>query len=67
MIPLIKEEAVNRHQWLTDADFIDALAIGNSLPGPIATKIRSLGSFRCSGILIQTFSVMIWSTILATS
>lgn len=41
MIPLIKEEVVNLHKWVSLADFIDMLAIGNALPGPIATKMAA--------------------------
>lgn len=38
-IPLIEAEVVDRYQWLTSAEFAQALAIANSLPGPIATKL----------------------------
>ena len=37
MLPLIQEEVVEGHTWMTDEDFIDTLAMGNTLPGPIAT------------------------------
>ena len=39
MIPLIREEVVDNQTWMTDADFTDTLAMGNTLPGPIATKM----------------------------
>jgi chromate transporter len=39
MIPLIQEEVVEGHGWMTDEEFIDTLAMGNTLPGPIATKM----------------------------
>jgi chromate transporter len=39
MIPLIQEEVVEGHNWMTDEEFIDTLAMGNTLPGPIATKM----------------------------
>lgn len=38
-IPLIEAEVVDRYQWLTPEEFAKALAIGNALPGPIATKL----------------------------
>lgn len=39
MIPLIHEEAVEAQAWMTDQEFTDVLAMGNALPGPIATKM----------------------------
>jgi len=41
VIPLIKEEAVDRYHWMTSQEFTDALAAGNALPGPIATKMAA--------------------------
>ncbi|MFY0545901.1 chromate transporter [Brevibacillus sp. H7] len=40
-IPLMYQEIVNRHQWLTNQEFSNMLALGNALPGPIATKIAA--------------------------
>lgn len=36
MLPLIQEEVVVKHAWLTDHDFINLLAVAQSTPGPIA-------------------------------
>ena len=36
MIPLVQEEVVNVHHWMDNQEFVDALAMGNALPGPIA-------------------------------
>lgn len=41
IIPLIQAEAVDHYQWMTNAEFTDALAVANALPGPIATKIAT--------------------------
>jgi chromate transporter len=38
VIPLMRAECVGR-AWMTDAQFLDALALGNALPGPIAVKM----------------------------
>lgn len=40
-IPLMYEEVVNRYHWLTNTEFSNMLALGNALPGPIATKIAA--------------------------
>jgi chromate transporter len=36
MIPLIRNEVVNKKRWIQDDEFIDMLAIAQSMPGPIA-------------------------------
>ena len=50
MIPLIHAEVVKRNAWLTDEEFADVLAIGNTLPGPIATKIPGYIGYRVGGV-----------------
>jgi chromate transporter len=40
VIPLIQAE-VDRYGWMTDAQFSDAIAAANALPGPIATKMAA--------------------------
>ncbi|MCE7792236.1 chromate transporter [Salipaludibacillus sp. CUR1] len=49
-IPLIQREAVEKYGWLNDDEFADILAIGNTLPGPIATKMAGYIGYRVSGI-----------------
>ncbi len=51
MIPLIQHEVVKRHAWMGDDDFADMLAIGNTLPGPIATKLPGYIGYRVSGVM----------------
>jgi chromate transporter len=50
IIPLIQEEVVDVNGWLTNQQFADALALGNSLPGPIATKMAAYVGFKVAGI-----------------
>lgn len=50
MIPLVHAEVVKRHQWVNDEEFADILAIGNTLPGPIATKMPGYIGYRVAGI-----------------
>jgi len=49
MIPLIQAEVV-RHGWLNDTEFVDALAMGNGLPGPIATKMSGYTGYKVAGL-----------------
>ncbi len=48
-IPLIQEEVVENYAWLTEEQFIDYLAMGNTLPGPIATKMSFLIGYDLAG------------------
>ena len=50
MIPLIQEEVVDAQAWLTQDEFVDAFAFGNSLPGPIATKIAGYVGYQVAGV-----------------
>ncbi|GHB20652.1 chromate transporter [Salinicola rhizosphaerae] len=50
MIPLVRAEAVTRYRWMDDEAFGDILAIGNTLPGPIATKMAGTIGYRVGGI-----------------
>ncbi|MGM0825229.1 MAG: chromate transporter [Pseudomonadota bacterium] len=50
MIPLVRAEVVTRHRWLSDEEFADVLAIGNTLPGPIATKMPGYIGYRVGGV-----------------
>lgn len=41
MVPILKAEVVERRGWIETEPFIDALALGNTLPGPIITKMAA--------------------------
>ncbi|MCM3675785.1 chromate transporter [Peribacillus simplex] len=49
VIPLIRHEAVSRYHWLDDDEFGDTLAIANTLPGPIATKMAAYLGYKLKG------------------
>lgn len=48
-IPLIENEVVDRYHWLTVNEFSEVLAMGNALPGPIATKMAGYIGFSQGG------------------
>ncbi|MEH6906829.1 chromate transporter [Neobacillus drentensis] len=50
-IPLIQNEVVNNYHWMSLSEFGDVLAIGNALPGPIATKMGGYIGYEVGGIL----------------
>lgn len=47
--PLIHDEAVTNHHWITDEEFIDILAVSNSLPGPSMVQIASSIGYTVAG------------------
>jgi len=49
MIPLVQEEVVDVHGWLSTEEFVDALAMGNSLPGPIVVKMATFVGYKTAG------------------
>lgn len=50
MIPLIREEVVLKHKWLTDNEFVDYLAISQSAPGILAINISIFVGEKLKGI-----------------
>jgi chromate transporter len=51
MMAMMKAEVVERHRWMGDAEFADALAAGYALPGPIATKMAVYIGWHAGGTL----------------
>lgn len=49
MIPLIRREIVESAGWLTDDEFMDALAIAQSAPGAIAINSAVITGYRLQG------------------
>lgn len=58
VIPLLEDEVCNRYHWLTRDEFANALVIGNSLPGPIATKMATYIGFKMVGIPGATVALL---------
>ncbi len=50
-IPLIEHEVVSRYGWMTTSEFSEVLALGNALPGPIATKMAGYIGYEVGGVL----------------
>ncbi|WP_026692241.1 chromate transporter [Peribacillus kribbensis] len=48
-IPLVQKEVVGNFKWMDDEEFGDLLALANTLPGPIATKLAGYIGFRVAG------------------
>jgi len=50
-IPLLEHEVVNRYGWFTTQEYSEMVALGNGLPGPIATKLAAYIGYEQGGIL----------------
>lgn len=50
-IPLVHKEVVDKYKWMDTDEFGDVLALGNALPGPIATKMAGYIGYRVGGII----------------
>ncbi|MEW9675683.1 chromate transporter [Lentibacillus sp. L22] len=50
-IPLLEHEVVDRYHWFTTQEFSEMVALGNGLPGPIATKLAAYIGYDVGGIL----------------
>ena len=56
-IPLVHREVVTIYKWLTDEEFSDILALANTLPGPINTKMAGYIGYRVAGWLGMFVSI----------
>ena len=69
MIPLIQRETVEKHQWITDDDILEIIAIAESTPGPIAINAATFVGFRTCGFwgaFWATFGMVLPSFVIIT-
>jgi len=57
-IPLVYKEAVDKYKWSSADEFGDILAIGNTLPGPIAVKMAGYIGYSQMGVLGATVAIL---------
>ena len=43
IIPLMQGDAVDRYHWMTDGEFLNAVALGQVTPGPVVATIAAVG------------------------
>ncbi|MDY7086554.1 MAG: chromate efflux transporter [Actinomycetota bacterium] len=43
IIPLMQADAVDRHHWMTSAEFLNAVALGQITPGPVVHTVAVVG------------------------
>jgi chromate transporter len=49
IIPLMQADAVHRYHWLTDGQFLNAVALGQVTPGPVVQTVAAVG-FAAAGV-----------------
>lgn len=67
MIPLIENEIVTKRKWITHEDFIDLLAISQSVPGVFAVNISIFIGYKLKGIrgsLVTTLGAVLPSFVI---
>lgn len=67
MIPLIERDVVDNHKWLTKDEFIEMLAVVQSLPGPISVNSALFIGYRVkgfSGALMAVLGIIIPSFVI---
>ncbi len=50
MLPLIEREVVEKKGWITSKDFLDGLAVAQSLPGPVAVNTSVYTGYKTRGV-----------------
>lgn len=66
MIPLIQKE-IEKHGWMSGAEFVDIIAIAEMTPGPIAVNSATFVGYKTAGIwggIISTIGVAMPSLLL---
>jgi chromate transporter len=43
IIPLMQDSAVNTYHWMSNAEFLNAVALGQITPGPVVATVAAVG------------------------
>ena len=58
MLPLIKNEVIEKKRWITSEDFIDGIAVAQSVPGAIAINTATFIGNKVCGDLGSIMAVL---------
>ncbi len=70
MVPLFRDEFVNKNGWISDDDMLNMIALGQSVPGAIAVNCSILIGYRLHkfrGALVALAGVVLPSLIVLTA
>lgn len=57
MLPIIQKE-VEKKGWMNEEEFLDAISLTNSLPGPLATNCATFVGYRVAGAVGSVAAVL---------
>ena len=76
MISIIEREVVTKHKWIDKKDFLDLLAVAQSMPGILAVNISTVigdrlrgvkgGAVAALGTILPSFLIILFIAILLT-
>lgn len=66
MLPLIQEEVVDKHGWMTKQEFTDLIAVSQMTPGPIGINTATYAGYSALGNLGFSPSFSILGSLVAT-
>lgn len=69
MVPMIRQEIINKKAWLTEEELIDGMSLAQSAPGPIAVNSCIYIGYKLQGVkgalvavigsILPSFSIMV--------
>jgi chromate transporter len=67
MLPLIQKEVVDKKKWISSSEFVDLIAISQSVPGVLAVNISIITGYRLKknlGSIVATFGTILPSFVI---
>ena len=67
MISIVKDECIDKKNWITNDEFVNLIAVAESTPGPIAVNMATYVGYKKSkivGAIVATLGVVLPSLII---
>lgn len=69
MMPLFRQELIERHKYITENELIDYYSIGQCTPGVIAVNVATFTGYKIKGVrgaTMATFAIVLPSLVIIT-